>query len=494
MLKRVWRISDASQSELFIHLHRFPSNPKTLKPPFANVKNSYQSIVNLFAHKDSYADTKPNDIYTKVSQLKHELLRKKENSDEIVRVLEDKGGSLFTGHSDGSTLVYLLKQLRSSPTLAIEVLNWRRKQEDFSIPMTSEEYAYGITVAGRMKNVDLALELFTEAASKEIKTTSTYNALMGAYMSNGFAEKCQQLFQELERDGTCCPTIATYNMLISVFGRLMLVDRMEATFREIEGLNLTPNVSTFNNLIAGYITAWMWDSMERTYRILNSGSVKSNISTYLLMLRGYAHSLNLEKMEEMYELVKHHVDQNEIPLIRAMICAYCRSSDKNRVTKIETLLMIIPENKYRPWLNVLLIRLYAQEDLLEKMETSINEAFQHNTSVATVGLMRCIITSYFRCNAVDKLAYFVKRAECSNWRICRSLYHCQMVMYASQKRLAEMERVLDAMENFNIGRTKKTYWILYNAYLICGQTYKLQQVIASMYKHGYEISLDAFPS
>ncbi|KAH7838229.1 hypothetical protein Vadar_023770 [Vaccinium darrowii] len=446
MLKRVWTISDTSQSELFIHLHRFPSNPKTRKPPFANVKNSYQSIVknsyqsivknsyqsivNLFAHEDSYADTKPNDIYTKVSKLKHELLRKKENSDEIVRVLEDKGGSLFTGHSDGSTLVYLLKQLRSSPTLAIEVLNWRRKQEDFSIPMTSEEYAY---------------------------------------------EKCQQLFQELQRDGTCCSTIATYNMLISVFGRLMLVDHMEATFREIEGLNLTPNVSTFNNLIAGYITAWMWDRMERTYRILNSGSVKPNISTYLLMLRGYAHSLNLEKMEEMYELVKHHVDQNEIPLIRAMICAYCRSSDKNRVTKIETLLMLIPENEYRPWLNVLLIRLYAQEDLLEKMETSINEAFQHNTSVATVGLMRCIITSYFRCNAVDKLAYFVKRAECSNWRICRSLYHCQMVMFASQKRLAEMERVLDAMENFNIGRTKKTYWILYNAYLICGQTHKLQQ-------------------
>ncbi|XP_057460779.1 pentatricopeptide repeat-containing protein At2g30780 isoform X2 [Actinidia eriantha] len=325
-MKRVWRISDAAQAQLFLHTRS--AKPKTLirqlcaqTPPSPN---PFPRIINLFADnwKNSNARAR-EDLCAKISHLRDELLDNIDNGDEIARILEEKSESLFRSQSEGCGFLELLKQLRSCPPLALEVFNWRRKEADFGIPMTSEEYAKGITVAGRMRNVDLALELFTEACNKRIRTTSTYNALMSAYMFNGFAEKCQLLFRDLKRETNCCPTIATYNILISVFGRLMLVDHMETTFREIEDSNLSPNLSTYNNLIAGYITAWMWDSMEKIYGILKTGNVKPDIRTHLLMLRGYAHSGNLENMEEMYQLVKCHVNQNEIPLIRAMISSYC---------------------------------------------------------------------------------------------------------------------------------------------------------------------------
>ncbi|KAJ7972859.1 putative Pentatricopeptide repeat-containing protein [Quillaja saponaria] len=474
-MKRVWKISDAAQAEFFC-LHKTSVIPKPLAPsPFIislekpkevrctrEVNSQTQSfkwanIVGLFTDKPSYSDFLAREnLRQKVTCLRDELVRYAKDSDGFLRILKEKGVHLLQSYSNGSASVELLKQLESWPHLAVEVFNWRRKQDDSGNPMTSWEYSKGIKAAGRNKNVDLAMELFMEAANKQIKTTSTYNALLGALMINGRADKCQTLFRDLKREPKCSPNIVTYNILISVFGRLMLVDHMETTFQEINNLELSPTISTYNNLIAGYITAWMWDRMEKTFHMLKLSPLIPDINTYLLMLRGYAHS--------------------------------------DRVKKIKELMKLIPEDEYRPWLNVLMIRVYAQEDSLEEMENSINEAFEHRTSVKTAGVMRSIIATYFRCNAVDRLADFVRRAECEGWRICRSLYHCKMVMYGSLKRLDEMENVLNEMEEYNLDRTKKTLWIMRNAYSLCGHRYKVAQVVGLMYKNGYEIPLEAFPS
>ncbi|KAK7336699.1 hypothetical protein VNO77_17245 [Canavalia gladiata] len=47
-------------------------------------------------------------------------------------------------------------------------------------------------------------------------------------LSNGM---CQSLFCDMKRDPIYDHSIAPYNILISVFGGMMLVDHMEATFQ-----------------------------------------------------------------------------------------------------------------------------------------------------------------------------------------------------------------------------------------------------------------------
>ncbi|KAK8942089.1 Pentatricopeptide repeat-containing protein [Platanthera guangdongensis] len=111
------------------------------------------------------------------------------------------------------------------------------------------------------------------------------------------------------------------------------------------------------------------------------------------------------------------------PLVRAMICAYCKSSGKERVSKIEELTEHIPEEEYRPWLNVLLIRLYAQEGLLDSMERLIHEAVHRDVRVVASGVMRSIISRYFRCDSISRLTKFISLAECAGWKLCHALYH-----------------------------------------------------------------------
>lgn len=477
---------------------RIPANQAHLIREFTtqNPESSvykWPNVANLFLEKWSRAEDSIAKKYLidQVSALKDELLENSYDMENFERVLEEKGVPLFRSYPDGSAVVELLKQLASSPDLALQVFNWRREQLDPQASMTSEEYARGITVAGRLKDVPLANEFFQEAVRKKLKATSTYNALMSVYMYNGRGLECQSVVGDLKQDPECSPTIVTYNILISVFGRMALVRHMETALRGVKKFNMTPNVITYNNLIAGYITAWMWNSMEETYMIMNAEGVRPNLTTYLLMLRGYAHSRKLRKMEEMYEVVKDHVNSNEVGLLRVMISAYCRSSDPNRVEKIEEMLKLIPENEYRPWLNVLLIRTYANEDLLERMEYLIAEALEHNTAVTTAPMMRIIGASYFRSGAVDKLAAFVTHAESAGWKICRSLYHCKMVMYSSERRLAEMERVIDDMDRVNLFLSQKTFCILWKAYSKWGQKNKLQKVLGMMCKRGYTIPLDA---
>ncbi|KFK37553.1 hypothetical protein AALP_AA4G271600 [Arabis alpina] len=486
-MKLIWRFSlfshPSSSSLKTLTPFCFTLFRSPVHPPFyhnlsseRNWNRNHHPRVPLFNHRGSPSPAPGKDVLIRrVSELKTQLLSYCNDSDKVATILD---GFLF----EEDAFLELLRQLRPWPLFSQLVFDWRRnKALCGGMPMTPDEYSKGITLFGRLKKVDMAVLLFNESA----KTTSVYNALMGAYMWNGLADQCNKLFLYFKAQGDCMPSVAPYNILISVYGRLIMVDRMEAVFHQLKQLKFSPDSSTYNNLIAGYIYAWNWDKMVATFELMKYGLVKPTLATYLLMLRGYANSGNLVRMEEIYRAVKHHVDRREIKLIESMICAYYRSSDKDRIRKIKTLSKLVPKESYKPWFYVLLIQIYGQEDNLQAMENVIDQAITKGLHIETDGILKSIVANYFRCNEVDKLAKFVQRAHSAGWRMNRSMFHGLMIMYGSQKRFEEMENVLSEMESFNISRSKKTHCILHRVYSTHGQEYKVSQVAGMMVKHGH---------
>lgn len=57
----------------------------------------------------------------KVTEVRHELIQNAEDSDKIVKKLEDSEDFLLRKHADSSAFIELLKQLASLPHLALEV-------------------------------------------------------------------------------------------------------------------------------------------------------------------------------------------------------------------------------------------------------------------------------------------------------------------------------------------------------------------------------------
>lgn len=140
-MKRVWKLSDAAQTELLLQrLQRHSSKPKTLPPlsVFTLTKSPnhsftrdlcapathtvFPTLVRLLSETLTYPDARVRkDLTQTVSALRDELLENVDDLDKVFRVLDEKGLCLFRRHSNGYAFVELMKQLGSRPRLALEV-------------------------------------------------------------------------------------------------------------------------------------------------------------------------------------------------------------------------------------------------------------------------------------------------------------------------------------------------------------------------------------
>lgn len=107
---------------LFPHGLHTQSHSSSSPSPSLSSFSLLPNIIELFSNKPSNHDLLVRSIMQrKVTKVRHELIQNSEDSDKIVKKLEDSEDLLLQKHADGSSFVELLKQLDSQPRLALEV-------------------------------------------------------------------------------------------------------------------------------------------------------------------------------------------------------------------------------------------------------------------------------------------------------------------------------------------------------------------------------------
>ncbi|KAJ3676525.1 hypothetical protein LUZ60_003937 [Juncus effusus] len=436
------------------------------------------------------ADLKEEKIRSTVSALAKEIISSEnDESTDLVSLLESRSAESVVGMKDGSAFLQLLSLLKPRPLLALQVFEWRRKLPDSS-PLMAEEYASAIALAGRAHNLSLANQLFTDSISQfeNFHDSILYNSLMAAYMYDNNIQKTQSLFDELGNNPNFKPDTASYNILLSLYSHHMLINHMESILHSMDSNRVSRNIQTYNILISGYLISRNFEKMEMIFDSLKEEkNLKPDVNTHLLMLRGYAIFGELEKMESIYESVKMEVITKERSLLFVIINTYCNSKCKSRLEKIEELMKLVKKEEIFPWIHVVLIRVYAEEGSLDEMERLISQAFERKIIITSLKVVRKICAKYFSLNKVDRLNWFIKKAELAGWSLSKDLYQCKMVLYAKENRLMEMKKVADVLDSHWPRRDKRTLVILHKAYLNSGLRFEADSVSGLLWKSGFEI-------
>ncbi|EFH58400.1 predicted protein [Arabidopsis lyrata subsp. lyrata] len=256
--------------------------------------------------------------FKSASALKTQLLRFCNDSDKVASVLESHD------EIQGAAFLELLRQLRPWPVLSLVVFDWRRnKALCDGVPMTAK----GITISGRLKNVDLALSLFNESPKK---TTSLYNALMGAYMCNGLADDCKQLFLDFnaqQRGHSSTPSVSTYNILISLYGR----DTDQAITK---GLQIETD-GTMRSIVASYFRCNAADKLAKFMQRAISAGWKMSRSMFHGLMIMYGSQKRFKEMEDVLsEMERFNISRSKKTfciLHRVYVAAHGQEHKVNQV-------------------------------------------------------------------------------------------------------------------------------------------------------------------
>ncbi|KAJ7218987.1 hypothetical protein O6H91_08G114100 [Diphasiastrum complanatum] len=367
------------------------------------------------------------------------------DKEERVRILNARKGRELNIRKFWEPFIDAL-QKGSSADLAIEVFNWQRKE--LKRIESSKLYAKMIAFAGVIGRPHLAVSWFEDMRNRRLsKSTSSCNALIFAFAKNKEPEKALAIFESMKGLNGCPHNIVTYNTLISMYGSMGELEKMETVFEECQTAGFIPERITYNTLLHAYLKNGKFDKLEDVYKIMVANDCKPDVVTFNALMLGYCRAVSVEKMEAG----QRDMQTANIPITamvaEEMVRVYMKTGMVDRVAKVIEIVEGTPETRYTTQLHNIILECYANAGQLDGVEDHFERILNRKKAFASSSALEAVVKAFVTKHSFERLHnLYRKLKEPQCWDLFASTFDLLIVEYAKGELFDKMEQVFVDME------------------------------------------------
>ncbi|KAL7187587.1 hypothetical protein ACSBR1_037624 [Camellia fascicularis] len=335
----------------------------------------------------------------------------------------------------------------SSPHKAQLVLEWRLEKILKDKERNPGCYSELISMCGKIKNVPLAMQVFTSMEANGIEPTSgIFNALILTFLSSANVITALSLYEVMENSDGYKPNSETYNAFISAFANLGNDKAMQAWYSARNTAGFSADLQTYKSLISGFAKLKKYDAVESFYEEMVLSGITPNVPILEMVLGGICEQRNLIKVKDFLKFILDGGWKINGIMAEKLVGLYY---DLGKVEVMEEMLTtLIKSNQGLKTLSPVhlgIIRMYAMLDRLDDVEYSVGRMLRQGISFKCPEDVDKVICSHFRRAAYDRLELFL---ECirSSFKLTRSNYDLLVAGYRRAGLSVKLDVVMNDMK------------------------------------------------
>lgn len=285
------------------------------------------------------------------------------------------------------------------------------------------DYSGLISLCGKIRNIPLAMHVFTSMERRGIKpNSSVFNSLIYACLCSGEVVTSLSLFETMVRSEDYKANSETYDIFIAAFSSLGNVDAMHAWYSAKKTAGFSANVQTYESLISGCVKSKNFDGADRYYEEMMLVGIMPSMTILESVLEGFCKRGSSGKVKEFVEFLLDAGWKINENMCEVLVKFYC---EHGKVNEMEELLVTLVKYNQDPQVLLLvhcgIIRIYALSDRLDDVEYSVGRMGKQGLSFKCAEDVEKVICSYFRCEEYERLELFLDHIK-SSYKLTRSNY------------------------------------------------------------------------